>query len=108
MRGRPGPGAAIGLAVGIALVALVIWLPAAMRGDFYGITDPLVYMGLPMMIVGTAVGALIGVPSPPATGPGLSGLPRRSSRTSNAVVAVVAVTAAFLATWFFLMATGTV
>lgn len=58
MRGRPGPGAAIGLAVGIALVALVIWLPAAMWGDFYEITDPLVFMGLPMMIVGTAVGAL--------------------------------------------------
>ena len=98
----------IGLAVGAALVALVIWLPAAVRGDFYEISDPLVYMGLPMLVVGAAVGALIGVPAAPVAEGTPEGPARAASRPSRAVVAAFAVTAVFIATWFFLRATGSV
>jgi hypothetical protein len=109
MRGRAGPGALIGLVVGVALVAMVIWLPAALAGDFYEITDPLVFMGLPMVVVSVAVGALIGVPAAPVVGngsTGTTGTTERPSRASRVVVAVVAVTAAVLAGWVFLTATG--
>lgn len=37
---RSARGALVGLTVGAALVFGLIWLPAAMRGDFYEITDP--------------------------------------------------------------------
>ena len=82
MRGRAGPGALIGLAVGVVLVVMVIWVPAALAGDFYEITDPLVYMGLPMIVISVAVGALIGVPAPPAVGNGSTG-PERTSVASQ-------------------------
>lgn len=108
MRGRPGPGALIGLTVGVALVAMVLWLPRALDGDFYEFSDPLIFMGLPMIIISTAVGALIGVPvnAPPGDGP--PGQVRRASGASRAVVGAVAVTAILVALWFFLTATGSI
>ena len=106
MRGRAGPGALIGLVVGVVLVAMVIWLPAALAGDFYEISDPLVYMGLPMIVISAAVGALIGVPAAPVVASGSTGPTERPSRASRVVVAAVAVTAAVLAGWVFLTATG--
>ena len=106
MRGRAGPGALIGLAVGVVLVAVVLWLPAALTGDFYEFTDPLVYMGLPMIVISVAVGALIGVPAAPVVASGSTGPTERPSRASRVVVAAVAVTAAVLAGWVFLTATG--
>ena len=106
MRGRAGPGALIGLAVGVVLVVMVIWVPAALAGDFYEITDPLVYMGLPMVVISVAVGALIGVPAAPAVGNGSTGPSERPSRASRVVVAALALAAAVLAGWFFLTATG--
>ena len=60
MRGNPGRGALIGLCFSVAAVALVILLPSAVQSDWYEITDPLVVMGIPMVVVGTALGALIG------------------------------------------------
>ncbi|NNM46097.1 hypothetical protein [Knoellia koreensis] len=60
MRGGPERGALIGLAVGAVLVVLLILLPAALQGDFYEITDPLVVMGIPLLVLGAAVGALVG------------------------------------------------
>lgn len=44
MRGRPGPGALIDLVVGMVLVAVVLWLPAAPAGDVHELSDPLLFM----------------------------------------------------------------
>ena len=107
MRGRPGPGALIGLVVGVVLVAVVLWLPRAFAGDFYEFSDPLIFMGLPMIVISAAVGAIVGVPAPlPSKGP--TGQPGRSSLASRAAVAVVSVAAVLVALWFFLMATGSI
>ena len=108
MMGRPGPGALIGLVVGVVLVAVVIWLPAAVSGDFYEFSDPLVFMGLPMITISTAVGALIGVRAAPVSGHRPPGQPESSSTASRAVIAIVAVSVVLLATWFFLWATGAI
>ena len=61
MRGNPGRGALVGLCFGVAAVALVILLPPAIQNDWYQINDPLVYMGLPMVLIATCLGALVGV-----------------------------------------------
>ena len=50
-----------GLCFGVAAAALVILLPSAIQNDWYEIIDPLVVMGIPLVIVGTALGALIGI-----------------------------------------------
>jgi hypothetical protein len=50
-----------GLCCGVAAVALVILLPSAIQDDWYEITDALVVMGIPMVVVGTALGALLGI-----------------------------------------------
>ncbi len=107
MRGRPGPGALIGLVIGVVLVGVVLWLPAALAGDFYEFSDPLIFMGLPMITISAAVGALIGVPVEPVSGDGPAGQARRA-RAHRAVVAVVAVAAVLVALWFFLTATGSI
>jgi hypothetical protein len=88
----------IGLAVGAALVVVLIWLPAAISGDYYEITDPLVFMGMPIVVVSGAIGALIAVPASrvPADDPAQQARP--PSRTSRAFVAIVAATGAVLAT----------
>lgn len=90
------------------LVAVVLWLPRALAGDFYEFSDPLIYMGLPMIIISAAVGALIGVPVTPVSGDELAGQARPSSWANRAVVAIVAVTAVLVALWFFLTATGSI
>lgn len=79
MGGRPGPGALIGLVVGVVLVGVVLWLPAALAGDFYEFSDPLIFMGLPIITISAAVGALIGVPVEPVSGDGPAGQARRPS-----------------------------
>jgi len=106
MRGRPGRGAVIGLVVGVVLVAAVIWLPAALTGDFYEFTDPLLFMGLPMLTVCVACGALIGVAAAPGSDDGAPAQTGGSGRAGRAVIAVTAVTAAVCAVGFFLFAIG--
>lgn len=98
----------IGLVIGAALVALLIWLPAALSGDYYEIGDPLVVMGIPIVVVSVAIGALIGVPSSHAAGRGLTTGEQQSSRRSKAIVVFWAVTAAALAIMFFLVGIGAV
>ena len=107
MRGRPGPGALIGLVVGVVLAAVLLWLPRALAGDFYEFSDPLIFMGLPMIVISAAVGALVGVPAP-LSSEGLTGQPGRSSSASRTAVAVVSVAAVLVALWFFLTATGSI
>ena len=107
MRGRPGPGALIGVAVGASLVFFLIWLPEALLGgDTEG--GAMFYMGLPLMTISTAVGALIGVPDSSMTRDEPADAARRPLLKSRAVVAIVAGTAVVLAEWFFLMATGAI
>lgn len=107
MRGRPGPGALIGLLVGVVVVAVVLWLPRALAGDFYEFSDPLIYMGLPMIVISASVGALVGVPAP-VSGEKPSDHARRPSGASRAAVAFVSVAALLVALWFFLTATGSI
>ena len=98
----------IGLATAAALVALLIWLPRALSGDYYEIGDPLVVMGIPIIVVSVAIGALIGVrPSQPA-GDGSTTATQRPSRTIRTFVAFGAVTAAALAIMCFLWGIGAV
>ena len=108
MRGRPGRGAVIGLGVGAVIVAAIIWLPAALSGDFYEFTDPLVFMGLPIIIICVAAGALIGVAGSPVPDNGSSAPARGTSPAERAAIAVVAVAAVVAALGFFLMAIGAV
>ena len=61
VRGRAGFGAAIGLWVGLALIGLLILLPRAREGSFYEVGDPLIVMGVPLLVIGTAVGAMLGL-----------------------------------------------
>ena len=98
----------IGLAIGAALVALLIWLPRALSGDYYEIGDPLVVMGIPIIVVSVAIGALIGVPPSHPAGGGSTTAAQRSSRTSRTIVAFGALTAGALAILFFLWGIGAV
>ena len=86
----------------------MIWLPRALSGDYDEIGDPLVVMGIPIIVVSVAMGGLIGVPPSHAAEDGLTTGAQRSSRTSRAFVAFGALTAAALAIVFFLWGIGAV
>lgn len=90
------------MAIRAALVALLIWLPRALSGDYYEIGDPLFVMGIPIIVVSIAIGALIGVPPSHPAGGGSTTAAQRSSRTSRTIVAFRALTAGALAILFFL------
>ena len=74
--GRRAEGAAIGATVGAVLISALILGPAAVRLDAYELSDPLVYMGLPLLAVATAggtfAGALLGAPRRRLSGAGTS------------------------------------
>ena len=77
--------AVIGLGGGALLVAVLIWLPAAQSGDFYEFTDPLIFMGLPIVTICVAAGALVGVSGAPVSGDGWT----RPSRGTSCRIADV-------------------
>jgi hypothetical protein len=106
MRGRPGRGAAIGLAVGVALVGLLILLPGALQGSFYEIADPLAIMGVPLLVVGAAVGALVGAPGRGAVTEVQAPPAPRPSALAVVVGGTVALLACLLAVWLFLWGVG--
>jgi hypothetical protein len=58
---RAGLGAVIGLWVGLVLIGLLIVLPRARAGSFYEVGDPIIVMGVPLLMIGTAVGAMVGL-----------------------------------------------
>ncbi len=97
-----------GLAAGLALVFLMILLPRAIQGDYYEVTDPLVFMGVPLVVIGASIGALIGALGPAERMVGHTGRVQRPRGLSRAMVPLVAGIAAGLALWLFLWATGAV
>ena len=111
MRGHPGRGAVVGAAAGLLLAVSLIVLPRMVEGDYYEIADPLVFMGLPLLAVSAAVGALIAVLVPRAAVEGAvgddPGAPRRPSAV-GVVILVVTITTAVTGIWLFLWAVGTV
>lgn len=102
VRGRAGLGAAIGLWVGLALIGLLILLPRAREGSFYEVGDPLIVMGVPLLVMGTAVGAMVGV--------ALARSPRQSSsqptQRSTATLFTVVIFGCLVAVWVILWGTG--
>jgi hypothetical protein len=96
------------MAVGLALVVVLIVLPSVVEDDYYEIIDPLVFMGVPLLVVSAALGALVGAPRPQAEPGGDAEEAQRPSALARAVVSTVAVAAAAAATWLFLWAVGAV
>jgi hypothetical protein len=94
--------------VGLALVCVLIVLPRLVEDDYYEVIDPLVFMGVPLVVVSVAIGALVGTSeSLAAPGSEVQGA-QRPSVLRKAVVSTAAVTAAVAATWLFLWAVGAV
>jgi len=104
----------VGFVVGLVLVALLIWIPQSRQIDFRWITDAFVFMGVPIVIICSAVGALVGAlsstadVSPDAVGPAVSAESPQPSSRLRALVTLGAVAAIVLAIWVFLGATGMV
>lgn len=64
MRGQPGRGAVIGFFLGALTAALVVLLPAAMNGLTYAdVLDPLLYIGVPIVVLSACGGAMLGAPA---------------------------------------------
>ena len=105
-------GALVGSVVGVFLVAVLIWIPQSRQIDFQWITDTFVYMGVPIIVICSAVGALVGAvwttnaTSPDAVGPAVAVGAPQPSPGIRALVALGAVAAIVLAVWVFLGATG--
>jgi hypothetical protein len=87
--------------VSLVLVA-VLFAPAVLTGDSYELIDSLVFLGAPLVLAGTGVGALVG--ARPA-GPG--GMQGGRARQPLGLV-VVAGVAVILAVWTTAWATGLV
>jgi hypothetical protein len=104
----------VGLVVGLVLVAVLIWIPGSRQGDVEWITDQFVYMGMPLIIICSAVGALVGAfwstsdPSPDAVGPAVAAASPQPSSRRRVLVTLTSVAAIVLAIWVFLGATGMV
>jgi hypothetical protein len=87
-------------------VGLLILLPRALQGSFYEVTDPLVIMGVPLLVIGAAVGAMVGAPGRRAmTAVQRSPTPRPSAR-AVVVGGTVPAAACLLAVWLFLWGVG--
>ncbi|KQU67366.1 hypothetical protein ASC58_12320 [Phycicoccus sp. Root101] len=97
-----------GLGAGSALACLLILLPRAIEGDDYEVTDPLVFMGVPLVVIGASIGALIGTPGAAERLAGQSERVHRPLGIGRALVPSVAGIAAGLAFWLFLWAIGAV
>ncbi|SDP35655.1 hypothetical protein SAMN04489867_2176 [Pedococcus dokdonensis] len=49
-----------GFALGVVAAALLVLLPAVISGDWYEWSDSAIYLGLPLLALGTLGGALLG------------------------------------------------
>jgi hypothetical protein len=102
VRGRAGLGAVIGLWVGLALIGLLILLPRVRAGSYYEVGDPLIVMGVPFLVLGTGVGAVVGVAVDRHRGDGVLAHQRTRGIVFLGLVACV------LAVWLLLWGTGLV
>ena len=103
MSGRAGLGAVVGAGAGATLAGLLILLPAARDGDYYEITDPLVFLGLPLLVIGAAVGAIAGA----LIRRSHLDSKRRSGRPRAAVI-VGCLMACMIGVWLWLWGNGSV
>jgi len=61
MRSATGRGGMIGLASALILVGAAM-LPGVLVAGSIDVTDPLLFVGLPLLLLGAALGALVGQP----------------------------------------------
>lgn len=97
MGGRTRVRAAVGLWLGLALIAWLILLPRARHGLFYEVGDPLIVMGAPMLLLGVAIGASAG--SALDTKPDPKVFPRRATIVGLALGAAGVVLTVTLMLW---------
>ncbi len=88
--------------MGLGLIGLLILLPSARRDSFYEVSDALLVMGVPLLVIGTAIGAMAGGLMGRSHGDFASPPTRRSTVTLVGVTLVGCV----LALWLFLRASG--
>lgn len=100
---HPALGALIGLDVGAALAGWLFLLPRLLDGDFYEVTDTLIFGGLPLLIVGSAIGAIVGTFIRRVAA---DSAPRRSGR--SAAVVAASLVACLIGTWLWLWGGGVV
>jgi hypothetical protein len=96
------------MAIGLGVAILLILLPRAIEGDYYEVIDPLVFMGVPLVVIGAAIGALIGAPGPRAVTGDLTTPSPRPSTSGRLIVGVVSIGSGALAIWLLLWAIGAV
>ena len=100
---HPALGALIGLDVGAALAGWLFLLPRLRDGDFYEVTDTLIFGALPLLIVGSAIGAIVGAFAHRGDADTNSWQTGRSAAVVAASLAVC-----LLGTWLWLWGTGVV
>lgn len=103
MVGRSALGAVIGSSVGLALIGLLILVPRARQDSFYEVGDALVVLGIPLLVIPTAAGAMIGVAR--ASNPG-NGTPSPASRGLAVTIVAVCLVGCVAAMGLFLWGTG--
>jgi hypothetical protein len=93
--------------MGAVLAALLILLPAAMRGLTYrDVTDPLLYMGLPIIVLAMCVGAIVGAPAPRPQAEVWHAPIQRPSGAAMAAGGIVLLAVCALAAWELLWGVG--
>lgn len=93
--------------MGAVLAALLILLPAAMRGLTYrDVTDPLLYMGLPIIVLAMCVGAIVGAPAPRPQAEVWHAPIQRPSGAAVAAGGIVLLAVCALAAWVLLWGVG--
>lgn len=95
-------GAVIGSCVGLALIGLLILLPAVLGHSFYEVSDVLLVKGAPLLVIGTAIGAMVGV----AVSRSHREPPSQPRRRTTIILVVVGLIGCVLAVWLFEWGTG--
>ena len=79
-----------------------------LQGDFYEVTDSLIIMGVPLLVIGAAIGGLIGAPGRKAVKEVPVEATTRRSTPAVVVGATAALVASLLALWLFLWGVGAI
>ena len=112
MSARPVRGALLGAVIAALLVVTLVLGPAVVTGDFYEVTDPLVFAGLPLVLLGASVGLALGAATRTSrrhvTAPSPATTMRQGSRYVQRFLLAVAVVGSLAAGWMLLSATGVI